>query len=95
MELDLKKDIKSLSKLRSDPAAILRQTREECRPVVITERGKPTAVIMNVDAYERQQEKIALMEAVLAGEKDLEEGRSKTLDQVYQQTRQWLAKESK
>ncbi len=71
---------------------ISRQIRENQRPVVITERGKPAAVIVDLEEYERQKEKMELMEAVLEGEKDFQEGYSKSLDQLHRETRQWLAK---
>lgn len=90
MEISLKEDIKPVSLFRMDPASVFRQVRQNQRPVVVTERGKPTVVIVDVDAYERQKEKMELMEAVLEGEKDFREGRSKTLNQVFRETRRWL-----
>ena len=70
---------------------MLRQAHKNKRPVIITERGKPTAVVVDLEAFERLQEKLELMEAVLEGEKDFREGRAKTLDQVFRDTRSWLA----
>jgi len=92
MDIVIKEDIKPLSLLRTDPGSVLRQIRNNRRPVIITDRGKPAAVLVPVEEYEQDQEKLALMEAVLEGEKDFQEGRTKTLDQVYQRTRQWLEK---
>jgi prevent-host-death family protein len=92
MNIQLKDDIKSLSLLRTDPASVLRQVREEQRPVVITERGRPSAVLVDVDDYERQQEKLELMESILEGEQDIQLGKVESLDQVFQKTRKWFAK---
>ncbi len=92
MDIHLKEDIKPLSLFRTDPASILRQVHENQRPVVITERGKPSAVLVDVEEYERQKEKMDLMEAILEGEKDFREGEIKSLDTLFRETRQWLSK---
>ena len=92
MEIKLREDIKPLSQFRSKPAEVLRQLRQTQRPVVITERGKPAAVVVDMDDYERQREKMELLEAVLEGEKDFREGHYQDLDQVYRHTRPWVVK---
>lgn len=92
MDFKIKEDIKPLSLFRTDPASILRQVRQNQRPVIITERGKPRAVVVDVDEYERQKEKMELMEAILEGEKDVREGNVKELKQVFRETRKWLQK---
>ena len=92
MNIKVKEDIKSISVFRTDPASVLRQIRENQRPVVITERGKPSAVIVDLEDYERQKEKMDLMEAVLEGEKDFREGRFSDLDTFFRESHRWLAK---
>lgn len=92
MDLKLKEDFKPLSLFRTNPASVLRQVRESQRPVVITDRGHPAAVMIDLEEYERQREKMELMEAVLDGEKDFREGRFSDWDDVFRNTRRWLAK---
>ena len=92
MEIDLKKEIKPLSQFRTDPASVLRQVRENRRPVVITERGNPSAVLVSVEEYEKQQAKLELLEAIFEGEKDFQEGRFESLDQIFKETRRWFEK---
>lgn len=93
MNIRLKEDIKSVSLFRTNPSTIFRQVRTNQRPVVVTERGKPSVVIVDVEDYERQKEKMELMEAILEGEKDFREGHPKTLKQIHAETRRWLTKE--
>lgn len=93
MDIHIKEDIKSVSHFRTNPSTVFRQVRENQRPVVVTERGKPSVVIVDVEEYERQKEKMELMEAILEGEKDFREGHGKTLKQVHTETRRWLAKD--
>ena len=90
MNIDLKNDIKPLSTLRSDPAALLKQARESHRPIVITDRGKPSAVLVDLELFQKEKEKMELMEAILEGEKDLQEGKIKTLSQLHKDIQSWL-----
>jgi len=90
--LNIQEDIKSLSDFRTEPNSVIKQIHETHRPVYITDRGKPTAVLVDLEEYERQREKMELMEAILEGEKDYEEGRTESLKQFYQSTRKWLVK---
>ena len=90
MNIQLTEDIKPVSQFRINPASVFKQIRENHRPVLVTERGKPSVVIVDAGEYEKQREKMELMEAILEGEKDFQEGRSKTLKQVFRDTRRWL-----
>lgn len=92
MNIKLKEDMKPVSSFRTHASSILRQARENQRPVVITERGKPSAVVIDLEDYERQREKMELMEAILEGERDVQSGRAKSLEQVFRETRSWLAR---
>ena len=92
MHLNIREDIKALSDFRTEPNAVIKQIHETHRPVYITDRGKPTAVLVDLEEYERQREKMELMEAIIEGEKDYEDGRTESLKQLYQSTRQWLTK---
>ena len=90
MNIDLKEDIKPLSNLRSDPAALLKQVQENHRPLVITDRGKPAAILVDVEYFQKENEKMALMEAILDGEKDIQEGHMKALNQLNKELKSWL-----
>ena len=51
----------------------MRRTR---RPVVITQNGKPTAVVQDVESFDRQREALLLLLALAQGEQDRRAGRS-------------------
>src|SRR5271167_3247939 len=42
-----------VSDLRQDAARVLKKTRTSDEPVFITQRGRATAVLMSIDAFER------------------------------------------
>lgn len=72
--VDLSRDLKPLSEFRANAAAVVRQVRDTKRPVVLTQRGKGAAVLMDVGEYEALVERVALLEDVQAAERQLEAG---------------------
>ena len=72
--LHFDKDIQPLSDFRAGAASFIRQVNETRRPIVITQRGKGVAVIVDVAEYELMQEKIELLEDVQKAEAQLSAG---------------------
>ena len=68
-------DIHPVSDLRRKAHELVSQTRRSRRPVLITQRGRGAAVLVSVEAWEEQQDRRELLEAILRGERDFEEGR--------------------
>jgi len=67
-------DIRSLSEFRSGVASFIKQINETRRPLVITQRGKGVAVVLDVEEYEAMQEKIELLEEMRTAEAQLASG---------------------
>lgn len=66
--LHFDQDIQPLSDFRAGAASFIRQINETRRPLVITQRGKGVAVVMDVSEYEAMQEKIELFEEIQKAE---------------------------
>lgn len=54
-------DIIPVTDLRQDAAAALKRVRSSRQPVVITQRGRATAVILSIEAYERSEHERELL----------------------------------
>ncbi|MCA2017050.1 type II toxin-antitoxin system Phd/YefM family antitoxin [Vibrio tritonius] len=67
-------DIRPLSEFRSGVASFIKQINETRRPLVITQRGKGVAVVLDVEEYEAMQEKIELLEEMRTAEAQLASG---------------------
>jgi prevent-host-death family protein len=67
-------DIKPLSEFRAGVASYIKQINETRRPLVITQRGKGVAVVLDVAEYEAMQEKIELLEEIQKAELQLSAG---------------------
>jgi prevent-host-death family protein len=57
-------DIQPLSEFRAGVASYIKQINETRRPLVITQRGKGVAIVLDIAEYESMQEKIELLEEI-------------------------------
>ncbi len=72
--IHLDQDIQPLSEFRANVTSFFRQINETRRPLVITQRGKGVAVILDPAEYEAMQEKIELLEEMCAAGSQLTAG---------------------
>ncbi len=76
--LKIDQDIKPLSEVRIGIANFIKQVHDTKRPVIITQRGKSVAVLMDVYEYEAIQEKLELLTDVHTSLNQLENGQGIT-----------------
>lgn len=67
-------DVKPISDLRAKGAEIIDQAKTTRRPILITRRGRGVAVLLEVSEFERQQERMAFMQAIVEGVEASEKG---------------------
>ena len=72
--LKIDTDIKPLSEVRTGIATFIKQVHETKRPVVITQRGKSVAVLIDAHEYEAMQDKIELLTEIQTSMGQLENG---------------------
>ena len=72
--IKVSEDIKPISDLRAKGAEIINQVKTTKRPILITQRGRGVAVLLEISEFEKQQEKIAFMEAIVKGMEAAEKG---------------------
>ena len=72
--IHLDQDIQPLSDFRAGAASFIRQVNETRRPIVITQRGRGVAVVLDVSEYESMKEKIELLEEIQKAEAQLAAG---------------------
>lgn len=83
-------DIVPISDLRQDASAILKRVRGSRQPLVITQRGRATAVMLSMDAYEQFEEERQILMALARGEREIEAGKGPTLDAVLREADKFL-----
>jgi len=74
-----------ISDLRQDAAAVLKRVRRTRAPVVITQRGRASAVLLSVDAYEQAEEERRILRALARGDREIRAGKGSILDTVLRE----------
>jgi len=83
MDMNITKDIKSVTYLKSRTADLLEQINNTHRPVIITQNGEPRAILQDPQSYERMRYTIGLLKLVSQGEKNIRSGKVKTQTEVF------------
>jgi prevent-host-death family protein len=81
--MNISRDIKPVTYLKSRASELLRQINETHRPVVITQNGEPKAVLQDPESYENMRNAIGLLKLISLGEKDIKDGKSKSQEEVF------------
>jgi prevent-host-death family protein len=82
-EMNISKDIKPITYLKSRAADLLKQINETHRPVVITQNGEPKAVLQDPESYENMRNAIGILKLISQGEEDIRKGKSKSQDELF------------
>jgi prevent-host-death family protein len=82
-KMNISRDIKPVTYLKSRASDLLKQINETHRPVVITQNGEPRAVLQDPESYENMRNAIGLLKLISLGEKDIKEGKSKSQGEVF------------
>ncbi len=76
--------------LKRQATELLAELGKHREPILITEHGRPSAYLVDVESYELLQKRMKLLEGIARGEKAMEEGRSLSQSQAKQRMARWL-----
>ncbi len=82
--------IELVTNLKRQATKILSDLHETKEPVLITEHGKPSAYLVDVDDYESTQDRMAILEGIARGETAVNEGRTLSHSQAKKRMAKWL-----
>jgi prevent-host-death family protein len=71
-----------ITDLRQDAAAALKQVKSSRQPVIITQRGRASAVLLSMEAFERSEQERQLLQLLARGEREITAGTGFNLDEV-------------
>ncbi|MHC4873820.1 MAG: type II toxin-antitoxin system Phd/YefM family antitoxin [Planctomycetota bacterium] len=69
-------DIRPLSSFRAEATNCIKHIHDTKRPMVITQRGKGVAVLLDINEYEALQEKIDVLQDIYNAEVQIESGQT-------------------
>jgi len=81
--MNISKDIKSITYLKSRAADLLKQINQNHRPVVITQNGESKAILQDPESYENMRNAIGILKLISQGEKDIKDGKAKSQEEVF------------
>ncbi len=74
MSFSISEDIKSVSDLKKKTNEIFRQLHETGRPIIVTVNGKPDAVLLDVEVFEKKLKSLNLGILLAEAEADVKQG---------------------
>ena len=74
--------IKPISYVKSHAAELLDRIAEEREPIIITQNGEARAVLVDIHSFEESQETLALLKILAIGRKEIEAGKTYSVEEV-------------
>jgi prevent-host-death family protein len=81
-QINFENDIKPLSEFRANAAHLVKQIKDTKRPLILTQHGKSSAVLVDVAAYQALIDKLELLQEVQLAERQIYEGKFLSDDAV-------------
>jgi prevent-host-death family protein len=88
----LSQDIKPVSYVKANTAKVLEQANRS-GPVVITQNGEASAVLVGVREYDRMRESLALLKILSMSNTSMEEGKGIPVDAMFARLYQRIREE--
>ena len=79
--------VKPITHLKTHAAEVLLQIAESREPLVITQNGAAKAVLQDVASYEETQETLDLLKLLAIGNREVEDGRTRSLAEASRRLR--------
>lgn len=76
--------------LKRQATRILAELHKSKEPVLITEHGKPSAYLVDVDDFELMKSRMQILEGIARGERAVEEKRTYTQKEAKEKLGKWL-----
>ena len=77
--------------LKRQATQILSNLHDSGEPILITEHGRPSAYLVDVDSFEFMQKRMTILEGIARGERAILEKRSYTQEQAKRKMKKWLS----
>ncbi len=73
--MNLQTDIRPISYVKSNAAEMLRQVNESHRPIVITQNGEATAVLLDTASFQEMKDALGFMKLISQSDHDFQHER--------------------
>ena len=69
------KAIEPVTVLKTRSADLIRRAHDSGQPIIITQNGRATAILQDVESYERERQALLLLKYLARGDQDYRQGR--------------------
>lgn len=76
--------------LKRHATELITDIERDKEPIMITQYGLPAAYLVDIETFELQQRRMAILEGIALGEKDIAEGRVYTHEEMRKKQSKWL-----
>lgn len=90
MEINASQDVKPISDFRKDTAKVLKRLKETRQPVLLTQHGRPVAVLLDIHEYESREYNRQFAAAIAEGLSDLAKGNTHSHRKVMKEIKALL-----
>lgn len=73
--MDYARAIEPVTVFKTRSAALIRQAKSSGQPVIITQNGRPTAVLQDVETFQRQRDALLMLKVLARGDAELRRGK--------------------
>ena len=81
--MQLSTQIKPISYLKSHTAQIVKDLTASREPMVITQNGEATLVVIDVKSFEERENTLALLKLLALGNREIEQGKFQNAESVF------------
>ena len=90
LNLNIKECIQPVSDFRKSSAQILKKLKENHLPLILTQRGRSVAVMLDIDTYQKLEYESSLKASYFRGLDDIKKGKVVSHEQVTKRIQQKL-----
>ena len=83
--------IEPITVFKTRSAQLVRRARQARKPIVITQNGKATAVLQDIESFQEQREALLLLRFMIQGDQELKRGKGVSKARVAAHFRRKLA----
>lgn len=82
----------AVSDLQQSASATLKRVRKSKRPLIVTQRGRPAAVLLSVDVCQKSEQEREILRLLALGEREIAVGKGYNLDDILAEADALLSK---
>ncbi|MDR3000017.1 MAG: type II toxin-antitoxin system Phd/YefM family antitoxin [Fibromonadaceae bacterium] len=94
MFVNVAENIKTVSYIKSNAAAVMDYVYENKNPVVITKNGEAKVVMIDINTYQKTQDAFALLNIIKLAENDIKAKRTRKASAVFSELKEKLQRQA-